>query len=82
MAYTTPGGSSIAYRSLAEMAVAALEPELAAQRPLPEHVVALLHHIDGQLGLAVHRNEHDQRWKDEASDIISRIRAVLRGTAG
>jgi hypothetical protein len=41
MAYTTPGGSSIAYRSLAEMAVAALEPLLAdglrARRPLPDH---------------------------------------------
>lgn len=38
----------------------------------------LLHRIDGQLGLAVHRGEgKEQRWRDEASELITEIRRYL-----
>lgn len=45
----------------------------------PADVVSLLNRVDGQLGLAVYRNEHDQRWKDEAGELIAEIRRVLLG---
>lgn len=38
----------------------------------------LLHELDGHLGLAVYRNEHDDRWKNEAKELISRIREYLK----
>lgn len=40
-------------------------------------LVRLLQEVAGHLGLAVYRDEHDDRWKDEAKVLISRIRKVL-----
>jgi hypothetical protein len=41
-------------------------------------VVKLLHEVDGQLGLAVHRGEgHRDQWKQEALDLIGQIRAII-----
>ena len=37
----------------------------------------LLHEIDGHLGLAVHRDDHSDDWKSEASALIARIRFWL-----
>lgn len=41
-------------------------------------LVRLLHEVDGQLGLAVYRGQHDQQWKDEAKALITRIRAAIK----
>ena len=43
-----------------------------------DDLVRLLHQADGQLGLAVHRGEGErERWKQEASALITRIRKTL-----
>ena len=41
-------------------------------------LVQLLHEVDGQLGLAIHRNTHDEAWKREATELISRIRGAIK----
>ncbi len=42
-----------------------------------DKVIRLLHEVDGQLGLAVYRNEHDDRWKNESKELITRISATI-----
>jgi len=42
-----------------------------------EALINLLHRVDGQLGLAVYRGEHDERWQKEAAALITEIRATL-----
>ncbi len=41
----------------------------------------LLIELDGHLGLAIYRNEHDERWKDEGKELISRIRRLCKEMA-
>lgn len=42
-----------------------------------DDLIRLLQEVDGQLGLAVYRNEHNDRWKEEAKDLIIRIRDAI-----
>jgi len=42
-------------------------------------LLQLLHEVDGQLGLAVHRGEgKSERWILESSELITRIRSAIR----
>lgn len=44
----------------------------------PDELVTLLHHIDGQFGLAIHRGEgKEQRWLNEAEALRSRIKRAV-----
>ncbi len=42
-----------------------------------DELIRLLEEIDGQLGLAVYRDEHGDRWKAEAKDLITRVRDAI-----
>ena len=54
--------------------------ERAPERPTKDaELVRLLHQIDGQLGLAVHRgNLNNEQWKLEAEELIGRIRKLVK----
>jgi hypothetical protein len=47
-----------------------------------EELIKLLHEVDGHLGLAIHRDEHSPRWKEEAGSLITRLRATIRTLEG
>lgn len=48
-----------------------------------DQIVRLLHEVDGQLGLAIYRNEGNQiRWKQEATDLLRRIRETVESLEG
>jgi len=72
----SPGREANA-QQIAEVVVPAILSFLATDERFVE-LSHLLRQCDGQLGLAVYRGEGgEQRWKQEASELISRIRKVL-----
>lgn len=41
-------------------------------------LVSLLHELDGQLGLGIHREHVSEQWRDEAIGLRHRIRAAIQ----